>query len=61
MIKYKKGNLLDCYRANEINVIAHVANCQGVFGSGLALAIKNDFPEAYEAYKWQEKHVGLEL
>lgn len=31
--------------------IAHVCNCQGVMGSGIALAIKTYYPEAYDAYK----------
>lgn len=33
----------------NLNVIAHGANCFQTMGSGIALWIKNTFPEAYEA------------
>lgn len=46
MIKDVDGDLLKY----PLDTLIHVANCQvGVFGSGLALAIKNKYPEAYEA------------
>lgn len=32
-------------------IIGHGVNCQGVMGSGVALAIRNKFPKAYEEYK----------
>ena len=41
---YIKGNLLEANTA----VIAHQANCQCTFGTGLALAIKKRFPDAYK-------------
>lgn len=47
-MKYKEGNLLRAFR--EVDAIAHVTNCQGVMGSGVALQIKEKFPEAYEVY-----------
>ena len=47
MLHYKVGNLLD---APQI-YIAHQVNCQGVMGSGVAKAIKEKYPEAYEYYK----------
>lgn len=31
-------------------IIGHGVNCQGVMGSGVALAIRNKFPEAYHRY-----------
>jgi O-acetyl-ADP-ribose deacetylase (regulator of RNase III) len=43
---HKKGNLLT---DPTIDVAGHVANCQHTFGSGIALSIKNMYPEAYEA------------
>ena len=46
MIKYIKGDLL---RATE-GYIVHGCNCQGVMGSGVALAIKNKYPDAYYDY-----------
>lgn len=32
-------------------IIGHGVNCQGVMGSGVALAIRNKFPKAYDEYK----------
>lgn len=54
MITYKKGDLLEYFRNKEVCCLLHVTNCQGVMGSGIALQIKNQFPEAYDAYKHQE-------
>ena len=41
-----KGDLLS---ATE-GIIVHGCNCQGVMGSGVALAIKNKYPDAYYDY-----------
>lgn len=54
---YKKGNLLD---AEEL-VIAHGCNCQGVMGSGVAKAIREKWPVAYEVYRKHYDVNGLEL
>lgn len=40
----KTGDLFDN------RVIAHGCNCQGVMGSGVALRIKTDYPDAFEKY-----------
>lgn len=45
-IKYVKGDLLE---ANH-SLIVHQVNCQGVMGSGVALAIKNKYPVVYDEY-----------
>lgn len=45
-IIYKSGGLLS---ATE-TYIAHQVNCQGVMGSGVALCIKQAYPEAYFEY-----------
>lgn len=45
MIIYKQGNLLD----NHCNVIAHGCNCMNTMNSGVARAIRERYPEAYEA------------
>ena len=50
MIETRYGNVLDVERG----IIVHCCNCQGVMGSGIALEVKNRFPEAYKAYKDQE-------
>ena len=34
---------------NNIDAIGHCCNCQHIFGGGIALVIKNQFPKAYEA------------
>ena len=34
-------------------IICHGVNCQGVMGSGVAMAIRNKWPEVYKAYKQQ--------
>lgn len=57
MIKYKTGNLLDI----TDGVIIHGCNAQGVMGSGVALAVKEKYPKAYQAYKAQELAEGLGL
>src|SRR5215217_4845823 len=45
-MKYVKGDL---FEAPEI-FIAHGCNAQGVMGSGVALGIKNKYPQAYLDY-----------
>lgn len=47
MIKTNKGNLLDV----TSGIIVHGCNAQGVMGSGIALAVKQKYPGAYEIYK----------
>ena len=49
MIEYRKGNLLDV----TSGVIIHGCNSHGVMGSGVALAVKNKYPGAYELYREQ--------
>ncbi len=48
-IQYVDGDLLDF--PSEINVIATCCNCQAIFGAGIALQIKNRYPQAYQADK----------
>lgn len=47
MIQYKTGNLLD----TPDSFIVHGCNAQGVMGSGVAKAIRDKYPAAYEDYK----------
>lgn len=55
------GNLLDF--EHGITMIAHCANCQNTFGSGIALQIKEEYPVAYEAdceaAKQEKNKLGL--
>lgn len=46
MIEYRKGNLLDVTEG----VILHGCNAQGVMGSGVALAVRWKYPQAYDKY-----------
>lgn len=46
MIHIIDGNLLT---AEGINIIGHQANCRKTMGAGIALQIKQMFPEAYQA------------
>lgn len=45
MIEEININLLEC----QLDSIGHFCNCQCVFGKGMALQIKNKYPEAYAA------------
>lgn len=58
MLKYVVGNLLE---APE-DCIAHGCNAQGVMGSGVAVQIKEQFPNAYYVYNRQHaEYDGLIL
>jgi O-acetyl-ADP-ribose deacetylase (regulator of RNase III) len=49
MLKHTKGNLIDLAEQGEFDVVVHGANCQNVFGSGIAKEIRERYPQAYEA------------
>ena len=40
------GNIFDCTE----NIIVHQTNCQGVMGHGIALQVKQRYPEVFNAY-----------
>ena len=46
MIKHIIGDLVEKKKNGEFDVIAHQANCYNTMGSGIALSIKNEWPEA---------------
>ena len=48
MPSYVHGDLLSAPEA----IIAHGCNCKGVMGSGVALAIKERWPQAFKAYQY---------
>lgn len=49
-----KGDLLDYFDSKQTPIaIAHVCNCKGVMGSGIALSIKERYSGAWEAYRSQ--------
>lgn len=57
MIEYVKGNILD----TDCVLIAHGCNAQGVMGSGVAKAIRDKWPVAYEKYREEYELYGLKL
>lgn len=46
MIKYIDGDLIK--NAEDYDVILHGCNCQNTMGKGIALQVKEKFPEAYD-------------
>jgi O-acetyl-ADP-ribose deacetylase (regulator of RNase III) len=48
-MKVVTGDLLKLALEGHFDVIVHGCNCQCAMGAGIALSIKNQFPEAYEA------------
>jgi len=44
-----QGDLIELALKGEFDFIGHGANCQNVMGAGIALAVKEAFPRAYEA------------
>lgn len=53
----KIGNLMHVKQGH----IVHGCNAQGVMGSGVALAVKNTYPDAYTNYMNIHETTGLEL
>lgn len=54
-MKVVKGDLIKLALQKEFDVIIHGCNCQCAMGAGIAKAIKETFPEAYEADLKTEK------
>jgi len=50
-VKVIRGDLLELALDGRFDVIVHGCNCMCQMGKGIALSIKNQFPEAYEADK----------
>jgi O-acetyl-ADP-ribose deacetylase (regulator of RNase III) len=51
------GNLLN----HPNGLIVHGCNCQGVMGGGVALAVRNTYPAAYQTYYNEYVQNGLQL
>ena len=49
MARTLEGNLIELATANQFDAIIHGCNCLCQMGKGIALTIKNTWPEAYEA------------
>ena len=48
-MKVVKGDLIALAQAGKFDLIVHGCNCFCSMGAGIALAIRNAFPEAYAA------------
>lgn len=46
-VKEIKGDLL----SSDVKIRCHQVNCRGVMGAGLALQVKQKYPEAFDQYK----------
>lgn len=57
MIKNIDGNLFD----SQASIICHQTNCQGVMGSGVALEVKQRYPNVFNAYKKDYEDGKLKL
>lgn len=44
-MKYVKGNLIDLFKQDEFDLIAHQCNCKGLYYAGIAGALYKEFPE----------------
>ena len=49
MMKSVEGNLIELAKAGQFDVIVQGCNCFCTMGKGIALTIKQEFPEAYVA------------
>jgi O-acetyl-ADP-ribose deacetylase (regulator of RNase III) len=56
-IEYKYGNILD----TDARYICHCVNAQGKMRSGVAKAIREQYPKAYEVYMQTYETEGLRL
>lgn len=50
-LNYVEGDLIKMALEGTFNVLIHGCNSRGVMGKGIALQIKNTFPEAFAVYK----------
>jgi len=49
----------DLFKVECAKVLIHQVNCLGVMGSGVALELRNIYPDVYEKYKEYCKVVGI--
>lgn len=49
IISYEEGDLLEMFKQDRFTAIVHGCNCFNAMGKGIALQIKEQFPQAYEA------------
>ena len=57
-----EGCLIEAFKRGEVDVLAHQVNCQGKMNSGIAKAIREEWPEHYEDYMSEcERHNNFKL
>lgn len=49
MINYLPGDIVAGFKSGYVEAIGHQANCMNTMNSGVAKAIRAEFPEVYEA------------
>jgi len=49
MIEYRKGCVVEAFKTGKYFALLHQANCFNTMNSGVAKAIRETYPEAYEA------------
>ena len=49
MIEYRKGCVVEAFKTGRYYALLHQANCFNTMNSGVAKAIREEFPEAYAA------------
>ena len=63
-MEFIQGNLITLFKEGKFDVIAHQANCKGIFGAGVAYHLLQEFPDLLEAdktLKKEEKPGGVSL
>lgn len=58
-IEFVNGCLLNALDKGDVSSIVHCVNMQKTFGSGLALSIKQRYPEVYKEYASKQGHLGF--
>jgi hypothetical protein len=53
-----KGDAVKALKQEKVDFLMHCCNAQGVMGSGIALQVKNTFPDVYTAYS---KHCSQQV
>lgn len=56
-ISVREGNLLSL----QEGILVHGCNCLGVMGAGLALLIRNQWPQVFDVYQQVHERQGLKL
>lgn len=57
MMETRTGDML----AVTQGILVHGCNCQGVMGSGIARAVRDKWPDVYQAYRTRHQQSGLQL